>query len=103
MNDPGVIQQECGQRLQHQKPYAVRSMGIKDTGLTALDTLTSHQHDHDKIHAITVRAFWRRTAHATCGIYTKLMCLNMPARNGFDPGKQQIGRASCRERVLMPV
>ena len=88
MYHPLVVQQQRAQRLLHDKAHAVRAMRIKHAGFTALHVVARHHQHHHKIHAVAVRAFRGRPAHAIGGVDAELMGLDVPQRCWFDAGKQ---------------
>ena len=88
MDHPCIVQQQRCQRFAHHKAHALRAMGIKHPRFAALHAMALHQHHHDKIYTVAVRAFRCGAAYAARGVDPELVRLYKPFIDGLDLRKK---------------
>ena len=92
MDDPGVVKQQRGQRLGHDKAHTRRAVCIKYPCLAPFDALAPHQHHHHKIDAVAVCALRRGAADTPSRVDAELVRLDEPLRGRLDLRKQAAQR-----------
>ena len=86
VDDALVVKQDQRPWFAQSEALPVRPFGFEYAALAAANVFARHQQDGDEIHAVAMRALWRRTSDAIAGVDAELVCLHVPWALAFNVG-----------------